>query len=211
MSPRMLVWSLGATLTLSALLFAAAFVIAVAGPLLGEPLLSSWPAVQLPADEAPLSPDGMAQFRFTQGVLQLLGGDGWLLALKAVDVLVVAALALAILELLRRFASGIRDGRPFGDHVARRLRCIAWLLIAWPLWQVLHAALAQAWLLAHAGRLAPDTVLLHTFATAPPGSPAVRLLVDADIGTAAAGIVLLVVAHAFAHGVAQRRDLEGIV
>lgn len=211
MSTRMLVWGLSATMVLAALLFMAALAIVVVGPLLGEPLQSSWSVTVVPVDVSPLPASGAARLRFDHGMLELLGGDGWLLALKTVNVVVIAALALAVLALLRSLVVDIRDGYPFGDNAARRLRWIGWLLVGWPLWQAMHAALAQIWLFANAGDVAPDTILLHTLAPEPALADAVRVLADVDAGALVAGLVVLVLARAFAYGIAQRRDLDEIV
>lgn len=209
MSTRMLVWGLSAAIALATLLLAAALVIVVTAPLLGEPLLSTWSVALAASEPLALNASGPARLQLDHGTLALVGGGGWMRALKLLDIAVLGALALSALVLLRRQAIDIRNGRPFGDHAAMRLRRIGCLLIAWPLWQALSAGLGQVWLFANAERLPPDINLLHSLESGQAG--ALRVLVEADLGAAVAGLVLLVFARAFAHGTSQRRDLEEIV
>ncbi|HEY9142711.1 MAG TPA: hypothetical protein VIM90_01600 [Arenimonas sp.] len=212
MSIRLLVWGLTAARVLALALWVLSLLIVLGAPWLGEPLQSSWTISPVTGHPPAAAALGEAHVTLQQGQLILLGGsDGWLIALKALDVLVLGAIALAVLTLLRRFALEVRAGTPFGDHAARRLRTIGCLLMGWPAWQVLHAGLAQTWLLSHAGRVAPDLVLLHSFAPGPGSADSVRLLVDADVSAAVAGLVLLVVARAFSVGISLRRDLQEIV
>lgn len=207
MPARALVWGLNASIALAALLFIAAFAIVVGAPLLGEPLHAAWSVAGV-ADESSAQA-GTVRLSLEQGSLVLSGVDGWLWALKVLDVVVMGLLALAVLVLLRRFALRIRDEHPFDDRAARRLQNIAWLMFGWTAWQALHSGLAQAWLFAHATQVAPGLELLHSLAPAQPG--AVRILLDLDLAPAIAGLVLLVIARAFAHGIEQRRSLDEIV
>jgi hypothetical protein len=210
MSARLLVWMLNATLLVAVLVFAAAAVITLGAPLLGEPLLSTWP-IAVSAVDLPLATGGRASLNLDQGHLQLEGTDVWLLLLKLVDLGATAALALTFLTLLRRFAVEVSADRPFEAHAALRLRWIGGLLIAWPLWQAVHLALAQLWLLYRADVVTPGLTLLHSMSKEPLAPGVVRLLLDVDASFAIAGLVLLVVAQAFRVGVAQRRELEEIV
>lgn len=207
MPARALLWGLNASIALTALLFVAAFAIVAVAPLAGEPLHATWSVAGV-VDESSAQA-GVAQLSLEQGSLVLVGVHSWLWALMMLDVVVMGLLALAVLVLLRRFALRIRDEQPFDDRAARRLQCIAWLMIAWTAWQALHSGLAQVWLLAHSTQVAPGIDLLHSLAPAQPG--AVRILVDLDLAPAIAGLVLLVIARAFAHGIEQRRSLDEIV
>lgn len=75
----------------------------------------------------------------------------------------------------------------------------------------MHTALAQVWLIANAGNVAPDTILLLTLAPEPAQANAVLVPADVDAGALVAGLISLVLARAFACGVALRRDLDEIV
>ncbi|HYN98779.1 MAG TPA: DUF2975 domain-containing protein, partial [Actinomycetota bacterium] len=95
--------------------------------------------------------------------------------------------------LLRALAGSIRDGEPFGAANVSRLRKLGFVLLAYPLVQLLSSVLLGGIL---------DTTLL-------PDS--VGKAVTLHLTGAVAGLGVLVLAEVFAEGVRLRQDVEGTV
>lgn len=102
-------------------------------------------------------------------------------------------LGLAALLLLRALAGSIRDGEPFGAANVSRLRKLGFVLLAYPLVQLLSSVLLGGIL---------DTASL-------PDS--VGKAVTLHLTGAVAGLGVLVLAEVFAEGVRLRQDVEGTV
>ena len=111
--------------------------------------------------------------------------------------LIVIALAFVALWQLRGLLGSVRHGDPFHATNVRRLRWFGWLLmLGYP-----AVALASSLLKESLGSTMPEAQPLLGN-SAPAVNPAAALL---------AGLAVLVLAEAFAHGVRLREDVEGTI
>lgn len=215
MPARHLVWLLNFALVVTALALAVAATFVIVAALTGQPLMHSWEvrmaaSVAGPAllgSPAVVEPDLL--LNHAELTANVDGTAG--LLLKAGDLLVLAALSLATLWWLRRFAIDVRAGQPFSTDSASRLRRVGLLLIAFPAWQAVSGALWQLWLLAHVSMPDPATALLPSIARTPEVVDPWRLMLDIDLGYAVSGLVVLVIAQAFRAGIALRHENEEII
>jgi hypothetical protein len=105
-------------------------------------------------------------------------------------------LILYALWQLRRLVGSIRAGDPFSADNVRRLRVLGWLLLAaYPVFQYVTGGVNE-WILS----------------TGAPDIAGARVEVDPfSIGAVFGGLVLLVLAEVFGHGLSLREDVEATI
>ena len=214
MNARQLHWVLTVLWGGACLSLAAAGIILLAAPLLGEPLVTQWPlTAEASQVDVPLridAPVSLAVLEFTRGTLTVEHtgyGVSWLLRLS--DFIVSGSMILGGLWLLRAFTREVRDGIPFSPGSARRLRWIGVLLLAFPIWQIIRDLLWHLVVLSQVTPVDVDTHLVLPWSQA--GAHDLRLVLEPDIGFAVTGVLMLVVAEAFRIGMILREDSEEII
>lgn len=213
MSARHLCWLLNALLVLAAVWLAVAGAILLVAPRVGEPLITSWTVITHGSGlEVPLNPSSgiqNAQLALNSGelIVQFDTWPSWLLRL--VDYGVMSVLILGVLWLLRGFATDVHNHMPFGPKSSVRLRWIGWLLIAFPLWQLIQGALWEVLVLTQLTPAQEGVSLVSSLGRADTGDLQLQPVINP--GFAVAGLILLAVAEAFRVGISLREDSEEIV
>ncbi len=210
MSARVLSILLSLALAAAVVMSAIALAFAVVAPLVGQPLDAGFSVACATPGAPPCSvepgTDG-ARFTLHEGELTLTSSSLAATLLRVLDVALTGGFWIALTGLLRRFTRHASGGRPFTPATARQLTWTGLLLLAFPLWELIRSALWQLIVVMEqplSGRL------IHTFTTAP-APDAISLLPEFSPGLAVAGLVLLVIARAFAVGVEVQRDSDEIV
>ncbi|MEH6663507.1 MAG: hypothetical protein V7678_01540 [Brevundimonas sp.] len=210
MSARILSAFLSCALVAAVALSGLALAFALIGPLAGQPLDTGF-AVACETSAASscaqvIGGDG-ARLVLDHGSLALSAPSLEATVLRAVDTILTGGFWIALIALLRRFTLHVSGGRPFAVEAPRQLTWAGGLMLVFPLWELARSALWQAIVLSRQPDSGP---LVHTLAAAHP-SGAVRLLPEVSPGLALAGLVLLVIARAFAIGVEVQRDSDEVV
>jgi hypothetical protein len=210
MSSRVLslLLSLALLLAILATLITGAF--AIVAPMVGQPLETGFSVACAdgPSSACSVSREaGPATLRLDRGDIVLPAATADATLLRIVDVALTGGFSIAVIWLLRRFSRDVAGGRPFTRTATRSLTWSATLLMVYPLWQMLRSGLWQLIVLARQPEGGP---LIHTFATAHEAS-SLRLLPEFSAQLLLAGLILLVVARAFAVGVEVQRDSDAVV
>jgi len=210
MPARYMRWLLTAALVLTAAQFVAAAVFVVGAPLVDQPLTTGLNVVSDHGREVviAMTGEGTGKAVVHRGELVLELNDWRAAVLKLAGVGVTGVLAITVLLMLRRFVGEVRDGRPFTPRGAARIRTVGLLVLALPVWQVIHAALWQGLLLS---LMADGGAVVSTFATAQAGHENLRLMPEINLGLVFVGLILMVIGEAFRAGVMLQRDSDEIV
>jgi hypothetical protein len=202
---------LTALLVVAWVAFAISAAFAVVAPLVGQPLITSWPATTNHSRvlELPLNGIGSATARLDQGVVAFESAN-WISALlKMTDVVVMGGLFVLFLTKLRNFALDVSLGRPFTGKGALRFRHLAYILFCIPAWQLVDAVLWQSLLLYN--NVSGGTALVSTFSRITGAAENIRLIPNVDITLIFAGLVMMVFGEAVRLGAEVQRDSDEVV
>lgn len=201
---------LGLCLVLTALAILVGGVFALTLPAVGEPLLTTWPVVSSEAFVTDLSdsPRHISAV-IEQGTLRSESTD-WVHGVwRLLDVAVVGALALILLEALRRIVGDLRADRPFGAAAEFRLRVTAACLAGLALWSAFSPLLWSAWLL----EPGPGSGFMRsgwlTFTLR--SGEQFHIWPDVSWGLAIAALICLVLGRVFAIGAELQHDSDEII
>jgi hypothetical protein len=197
-------------LFLAALTLLVAAVLALTLPAVGERLLTTWPVV-IDAPQVVELSEGTARATLVieRGTLRSesdsLRHGLW----RLLDVAVVGALILVLLEALRRMVGDLRGGRPFGNAAERRLRISAGCLAGLAVWSAASPIVWAVWLLepgpaAHFERSGWLTFALDS-------GERLHIWPDVAWGLLVAALICLVLGRVFAIGAELQRDSDEIV
>lgn len=212
MTARSLYFLLTTSLVISALIAVLTMVIAIALPILNEPLLTTW-QVSFDSDlnNSVIDPTLNAIWTLepSQGVLSV-GTTAWELGVgRALNILVVWGIVVAIICYLRRVVGDVRSERPFNMSSTQYLKRAGYLLIALPIWLFLEVFIRFYLFMPNATDVS-EFRFTH-----------IRLLTEADttmsiypdfnVGVLIAGLFILVIARAFEIGLELQRDSDEII
>lgn len=202
---------LTALLVVAWIAFGIAVAFAVVAPLVGQPLITSWPIATNQPRIVDLPPNalGSVTARLDQGVVAFDSAHWTSALLKAADVAVTGGLCLLFLTKLRAFASDVSLGRPFTETGARRFQHLGLILFGVVAWQIVDAVLWQALLLGDPGPGRP--LLVSTFAKVDAASEQIRIVPRIDVTLIFAAAFMTVIGKAIRLGAEVQRDSDEIV
>lgn len=212
MTARSLYFLLTLSLVISALIAVLTMVIAIALPILNEPLLTTWQVSYDPElynsviDPAPITAWSLEP---SQGVLSV-GTTAWELGVsRALNILVVWGIVVTIICNLRRVVGDVRSERPFNLNSAQYLKRAGYLLIALPIWLFLEVFIRFYVFMPDATDVAEFRFTHIRLLTE--GSAGMNIYPDFNVGLLIAGVFVLVIARAFEIGIELQRDSDEII
>lgn len=158
-----------------------------------------------------VSGDRVGELVFEHATLKVRAGGIGYAALQALDIGLAGGLWLLILILTLRLVGQLASGRPFDRIAVRRLRSIAWSMIALNLWTWVRLLALPPVLLSAINPASDGYRILPTIARGIAGVRNARVDSSFGLGLLAAGLLILVLSEAFRVGAVLREDNEAIV
>ncbi|HVH88791.1 MAG TPA: DUF2975 domain-containing protein [Terriglobales bacterium] len=158
-----------------------------------------------------VSGDRVGELVFEHATLKVHAGGIGYAALQGLDIGLTGGLWLFILILTLRLVRQFASGRPFDLVAVRRLRSIAWSMIALNLWTWVRLLALPPVLLSAINPATDGYRILPTIAHGIAGVRNARVDSSLGVGLLAAGLLILVLSEAFRVGAVLREDNEGIV
>lgn len=212
MTARSLYLLLTIALIISMAIAIGATVIAIALPILEEMLLTTWTvAIDVaPSQVITQSTSGTSwTIEPSQGVLSV-GTTAWELGVsRALNILVVWGIVVAIICYLRRVVGDVRSERPFNMNSAQCMKRAGYLLIGLPIWLFLEVLIRFYVFMPNATDVSEfrfTHIQLLTEADA-----GISIYPDFNFGLLIAGLFIVVIARAFEIGIELQRDSDEII
>ncbi len=213
MTARSLYLLLTIALIISMAIAIGATVIAIALPILDEMLLTTWTVA---IDVAPsqvithYTPPGTSwTIEPSQGVLSV-GTTAWGLGVsRALNILVVWGIVVAIICYLRRVVGDVRSERPFNMNSAQYLKRAGYLLIGLPIWLFLEVFIRFYVFMPNATDVSEFRFTHIQLLTE--GDAGISIYPDFNVGLLIAGLFIVVIARAFEIGIELQRDSDEII
>lgn len=201
---------MGVCLALTATTVLVASVLALTLPIVDESLLTTWPIVSSDARSTHLSDSSSHVVAVIEHGTLRAESSSWTHGLwRLLDVAVVGAMILLLVEALRRMVGDLRRGRPFGSAAERRLRLSAACLAGLTLWNAVSPLLWFVWLLepGPAADFERSGWLKLTLSS----GERLQIGLNVEWGLVIAALICLVVGRVFAIGAELQRDTDEIV
>ncbi len=198
MTARSLHFLLTFSLVIAILVTAFTMVFAIALPIVNEPLVTTWPvsidAAQIETGlyTAPNTPWTIEQ---TQGVLSVETTALSLGLSRALNILLVWGMVIAIIWYLRQVVGDVQNERPFGQSSAQHLKKAGYLLIALSVWLSFEVFIRFYLFMPNALDVS-DYKFTH-IRLLTESDAGVSIYPDFQIGFLVAGLFILVIANAF--------------
>ena len=158
-----------------------------------------------------VSGDRLGELVFEHATLKVRAGGIGYAALQALDIGLTGGLWLLILILTLRLVGQLTSGQPFDRVAVRRLRSIAWSMIALNLWTWMRLIALPPVLLSAINPATDGYRILPTIAQGIAGVRNARVDSSLSLGFLTAGLLVLVLSEAFRVGAVLREDNEAIV
>lgn len=191
---------------------ALAIVFAIALPLLNEPLLTTW-SVSIDSDQPLALANAMPNTAWTieqnQGTLSVDTTAIGLGLSRALYILVLWGIIVAIIWYLRRVVDDVRHERPFNVRSSQYLKRAGYLLVALPLWLFIEEFVRFYIFVPNAMDISEYKFTHIQLLTE--SKAEVAIYPDFNIGILIAGLFVLVIAKAFEIGMELQRDSDEII